>query len=354
LLIVLWLLAAKEKGGQDAHLPVNTKEKITSGDFGNELTGWVVAFLGIKNLPGPHSEDSNHMSKRAPLALVAFVVVSGVAPLAQSTQGAKPAAQGDKGFTSYAEFGGTSNADGQVYRLESSIGYNFSQHFGMDLGVPIYFVRPSSTTTGSNTSVNGLGNPWLGLHLKFNNPLVNFGSALTGFAPTADSKHGLSTGRATFDWTNHFDHTFSRLTPFADVGVGNSVTDSRLFMRPYTTLGFNTHFQAGANYDLWKIFSVGGSGYDILPSGQQTVFSRVAPGSMQAAAHGRVFQQNQQTTGSADIAKDNGFSAWLDANPSAYLDLQLGYTRSVQYDLNSVSFTVGVDVGHLARSRARQ
>jgi hypothetical protein len=293
------------------------------------------------------------MSRRATLVPVLFVLVSSAVLAAQSTQGAKPAAQGDKGFTSYAEFGGTANAAGQVYRLESSIGYNFSQHFGVDLGVPIYFVRPSATT-GNTTSVNELGNPWLGLHLKFNNPVANFGSALTGFAPTADSKRGLSTGRATFDWTNHVDHTFTRLTPFGEVGVGNTVIDSPLFMRPYTTLGFNTHFQVGANYDLWKIFSVGGSGYDILPAGQQTVFSRVAPASARAISHGRAFLQNQQTTGSADIAKDNGFSAWVDANPSANLDFELGYTRSVYYDLNSVSFTVGVDVGHLARSRARQ
>jgi len=292
------------------------------------------------------------MSKRAPLALVLFVVVSSTVLVAQSTQGAKPAAQGDKGFTSYAEFGGTSNVDGQVYRLESSSGYNFNQHFGVDVGVPIYFVRPSTTTGGTPT--NGLGNPWLDLRVKFLNPVVNYGSALTGFAPTGDSKRGLSTGRGTFDWTNHFDHTFSRLTPFGDIGIGNTITDSRLFMRPYTTLGFNAHFQGGANFDLWKFFSVGGSAYDIVPSGQQTVFSKVVRGAGKGASHGRVFQQNQQTTGSADIAKDNGFSAWIDANPSSYLDLQLGYTRSVQYDLISVSFTVGVDVGHLARSRARQ
>ena len=292
------------------------------------------------------------MSKRAPLALVLFVVVSSTVLVAQSTQSAKPAAQGDKGFTSYAEFGGTSNVDGQVYRLESSVGYNFNQHFGVDVGVPIYFVRPSTTTGGTPT--NGLGNPWLDLRVKFLNPVVNYGSALTGFAPTGDSKRGLSTGRGTFDWTNNFDHTFSRLTPFGDIGIGNTITDSRLFMRPYTTLGFNAHFQGGANFDLWKFFSVGGSAYDIVPSGQQTVFSKVVRGAGKGASHGRVFQQNQQTTGSADIAKDNGFSAWIDANPSSYLDLQLGYTRSVQYDLNSVSFTVGVDVGHLARSRARQ
>ena len=109
----------------------------------------------------------------------------------------------------------------------------------------------------------------------------------------------------------------------------------------------------GTNVDLWSFFSAGASAYDILPSGQQTVFSKVA-GSGKSGSHGRVFEQNQQTTGGADIAKDNGFSAWVDANPKPYLDMELGYTRSVHYALNSVSFGVGVNVGYLARRNRRQ
>jgi hypothetical protein len=57
--------------------------------------------------------------------------------------------------------------------------------------------------------------------------------------------------------------------------------------------------------------------------------------------------------GSADIARDNGFSTWIGASPSKYLDLELGYTRSVHYDLNTVSFEIGVNVGRLAK-RARK
>ena len=59
----------------------------------------------------------------------------------------------DKGFTSYVQFAGTSNSDGQVYKLDPSVGYNFSGHFGMDVGIPVYFVRASSTTAGI-TSTN--------------------------------------------------------------------------------------------------------------------------------------------------------------------------------------------------------
>ena len=280
--------------------------------------------------------------------VAALCVVTMLVGTAIGQSSAKPAAQAGTGFTSYAELGGTSNADGQIYELNTSAGYNFSQHFGVDLGIPIYFVRASSSS--GETSTNGIGNPYVDARLKFLNPAVNFGSTLTGFAPVADSKKGLSTGRGTFDWTNHVDHAFSNLTPFGEIGIANTITDSRLFMRPYTTLGFNTHFRAGATYDLWKFFSVGASGYDILPTGQQTVFSKLVQGSNQGAgSHGRVFQNNQQTTGGADIARDNGFSTWVDASPSRSVDMELGFTRSMHYELNSVSFTIGFNLGQLYR-----
>jgi hypothetical protein len=274
-------------------------------------------------------------------------------PLASAQTAARPAAQAETGFRAHAEFGGTSNADGQIYELTTSAGYNFSQHLGMDVGIPIYFIRPSSSAGG--TSSNGFGNPFIDGRLKFLNPVVNFGSTLTAFAPLADSKKGFSTGRGTFDWTNHLDRSISDLTPFGEIGIANTITDSRLFLRPFTTLGFNTHFRIGANYDLWKFFTAGASIYDIVPAGQQTVFSKVAPGSANGArvSHGRVFQNNQQTTGSADIAKDHGFSIWLDASPSKYLDGELGFTRSMNYDLNSVSFTLGFNLGQIYRQSSK-
>lgn len=270
---------------------------------------------------------------------------------AAAQSGAKPPTQDDRGLTSYVEFGGSYDADGQAYVLNSNVGYNFTQHFGALIGAPVYFIRPSASAGG--TATDGIGNPYLNLHLKYSEPVVNFGSALTGFAPVGDSSKGLSTGRATFDWTNHFDHAFSDLTPFAEIGIANTTMDSRLFVRPYTTLGFNTHFQVGASYDFWKIFSLGASGYDILPSGQQTVFSRVTSGQGNAGivTHGRVFQNNQQTTGAASIAQDDGFGIWLDANPGSALDLELGYTRSMVYDLNSIGFNIGINLRQLYRKQ---
>ena len=210
------------------------------------------------------------MTRRTVLfASVTFVVF---ASLAGAQTMPKPAAR-ESGITAYLQFGGTANSDGQVYALSPSIGYEFNSHFGMAVGAPVYFVRPSSSTGSS--SATGLGDPFLGVHLKYPNEIINFATFLTGTAPVGNSKEGLSTGRSTFDWTNHIDHSISRLTPFVEAGLSNTTPDSSLFLRPYTTLGFNTHIRGGASYVMWRFVSIGASGYDILPSGQQTVFSRV-------------------------------------------------------------------------------
>ncbi len=257
------------------------------------------------------SSPSKLMIRRFKVASAFISFFLTLAPAAFAQSAAKPAAKDETGFTSYASFEGTSDGDGQVYELNSSIGYSFTRHFGVDLGVPFYFVRPSSSL--GTSSSDGIGNPSLDLRFRFPGRVVNFASIVTGSAPVGDSKKGLSTGRGTYDWTNHFDHAFDRFTPFGEVGISNTVADTRLFHRPFTVLGFNT------------------------------------PGT--SSGHGRAFENSQQTTGSAALARDYGFSACIDANPRPYLDLELGYTRSVNYDLNAVSFGVGVNVGYLARRR---
>src|SRR6266699_1573520 len=235
-------------------------------------------------------KSSNEGSPRMKQYRLFFATLALIATLCGMTAAqAAPAQSGndDKGFTSYVQFAGTSNSDGQVYKLDPSVGYNFSGHFGMDVGIPVYFVRASSTAAGT-TSTNGIGNPYVDVRVKYLNPILNF-----------------STGRGTFDWTNHFDRSFFSLTPFAEVGIANTITDSLLFERPFTTFGFNTHLQGGVKYGIWKVFSVGASGYDILPTGQQTVFSKVQGGSSNSlSSHKPVFLNNQQTTGTADIAHD--------------------------------------------------
>jgi hypothetical protein len=263
----------------------------------------------------------------------------------------------DKGVTFFESFRGSSNTLGQVMKLDTTAGYKFNKYFGVYFGIPAYIVRSSanSTTTGGSGSVTGIGNAYVDLRLTFANPVLNFASILEGTAPTGDASKGFSTGRATFEWANHFDHSFFfGFTPFVNLGVANTISDTRFFTRPFSSLGLLGHFEGGADYKLLPFISVGASAYDIEPSGQQKVFSRLISRQpsvpvMTTRRGGGVFEKNQETTGTAAIDRDNGYSAWLDSSPVPFIDLELGYSRSVQFDLNTVSFSVGFNLGYLIR-----
>jgi hypothetical protein len=250
----------------------------------------------------------------------------------------------ERGFTVYEAFGGSANSDGVATALTTSASYKFNDHFSAGFGIPIYFDR-ASTSTGA-TSGAGIGNVFVTVRGVWKIALLNYGTSLSGSAPTGNSSKGLSTGHATFDWDNRVEHEFGLVTPFVDAGLANSVTDTRFFLRPFTSFGKLLHSEAGADLDLSHSFSLTLSAYDILPLGTQTVFSRFvnARSAGKGGQHGRVFEVSHMTTGTADLTRDNGYAAGLDFTPKPYIDLEAGYSRSVHYALNTVSFDVGFNV----------
>jgi hypothetical protein len=268
----------------------------------------------------------------------------------------EPATEKSHGFTAVEAFQGTVNSDQRLLKLDSALGWDFNSHFSTFAGLPVYFDHLTSTSTAttasSNPSHNGIGNAYLGLALQEPNRTLSYASALTVAAPTGDTKKGLSTGRATVDWDNHLQHAFHRFTPFFDGGLGNTVPDTALITRPFTSLGFVTHLQEGGGYLLSPHFAINASAYEIVPFGNQKVFSKlVAPG--QAArgsgAHGRVFDVVPEASGNG-LTRENGFSTWASFELSKIWAVDLGYTRSVTFDLNSFAFNLRMNVGRLLRS----
>src|SRR5258708_4578330 len=73
-----------------------------------------------------------------------------------------------RGWTLGTSFEGSTSGDGSVYDLGTSVGYNFSHHFGIDLGVPYYFVgTPSAVKTKNPGAVSGNGIGNIGADLKW-------------------------------------------------------------------------------------------------------------------------------------------------------------------------------------------
>src|SRR6266851_2154666 len=280
--------------------------------------------------------------RRVPFLLI---IAIGLSPAVHAQS--KP--NSGKGLIWYEGLTGTSSSLGTVSRFDSTLGYNFNHHFSVDFGAPILFVQASSsTTTTSLRSASGIGDMYTDLRLTLRNSLVNFVSNVRGTVPTGSTKNGFSSGRATADWSNHFDRSFGHVTPFADLGVANTVPDSAYFVRPYTTLGLTGHFDGGASVRVLPLVNLRASAYAIEPSGQQKVFSKLVnrqagpPGT--GGSRGGVFQTAPETVGSADIARDHGFSLGFDASPFHVIDLAVGYTRSVSFSLDTVYFGVGFNL----------
>ena len=287
----------------------------------------------------------------------------GQSPYPAATGPAKDNAEGfTPGMTLGAKFEGSNSGDGSVYDLGSAVGYNFSRHFGVDAGVPFYFVSaPSSIKKNNPGAVSGIGVGafFTDLRLNYPNKSLNYSSAIHLTAPTGDTKKGFSTGHATWNLANHFDHAFGDFSPFIDAGVGNSILDTKFFHRPFITFGYNAQFSGGIEYDPGK-FSFSASAYDVAPWGNQTVISRVfrCGPAAKCSAGGRTtnrknFTNASVSTGAADLVRDNGYNAGIDYKPVAYLDLEFDYSRSVPLQLNSYSFGIGVDLSRLLRPRAR-
>lgn len=293
------------------------------------------------------------MDKRTKVKWIvtSFLVYLGAAAGVHAQSSPNPAGI-ERGFVFYESFEGDSNSDGQVMVLSSSAAYHFNEHFSAGVGIPIYFDHVSSSITGTTSqSSSGIGNVFATVRAAWKNPFLNYATSLTGAAPSGDSKKGLSTGHATFNWDNRVDHDVSVFTPFVDLGLANSIPDTRYFLRPFTSYGDLAHFEAGTDIDLSHSLSLTLSGYDIAPWGTQTIVSRVvaagAPGKSGSVSHGRAFENSHTTTGTASLSSDDGFTADLSFSPRRYLDLDFGYTRSVHYALNSVSFGVGVNLSSL-------
>jgi len=281
------------------------------------------------------------------------VLFGSVAVFGQS----QPVPEPQKGFTGFEEFQGTLNSDSKIFKLDSNAGYDFNKHFGIFVGMPLYFantqttttqVNGTATTTTTDVTNNGLGNAYFGFAMRAPNKTLDYSSTVTMAAPTGSTSKGFSSGRANADWDNRFEHAFDRLTPFVDAGLANAVPDSGLSTRPFTSLGLLTHLEEGGEFELVKHFSVGSSGYEIVPFGNQKIFSKIVGKGQTGKGKGKnTFDQSAVSSGSG-LTRENGFNSWVAFDPTPLWRVQVGFTRSVTYNLNSFGFNLRMNLGKAA------
>ena len=269
-----------------------------------------------------------------------------------------PSGRANQGMSLYESFQGSSSSSGSVFSMSNTVGYDFTRQFGMDLTLPIYFILPPSQKNGFAASTTGLGNFSMDGRLSLELPLVNYSPTATITFPTGSTTKGFSTGTVTYDFDNRFDHELGLLTPFFDVDVGNSLNSGSStygrVQRPYLTLGKVANFMVGSEVHLTDRWTVSVDAYKAVPWGPQTMFSRlVRPGTVgKGGKHNRTFETVQRQVGGANLVSDDGFDASVAFSPNHFIDLTLALDRSVHYNLNTISFSVGFNISQLT-SRGR-
>jgi hypothetical protein len=273
-----------------------------------------------------------------------------------------------KGFNEYENFRGMVNSFGSLLKLDSTLGYDFNRHVGVFAGLPLYFANDSSGTPGQ-TRVHdaGAGDAYFGVEAYAPLQAINYSTTLTVSAPTGSVSKGFSPGKPTIDWNNRFRHRFGRLTPFVAAGLGNTVPDSELVTRNFISLGRVAHFEEGADFQIARHVYLGSSVYQIVPFGNQQVFNRFDTVVAQDGKQGPGGSGGQEggpapgqpppgntglpSASGNDLTREHGVDAWLGFEPTRVLRLELGYSRSVTFALNSFSFNVGLNVGKLLHSQ---
>lgn len=216
-----------------------------------------------------------------------------------------------------------------------SMGYSFNDIFSIDATLPIYMYRLAESHSArprpNAQLVNQrgeLGDLILGFHAQFVPALAQYQATLAVSVPTGDEAYGLTTGRVTFDLTNHFERAFGHLTPILELGAGDSTTlVNRIVNKNYTSLGLLAHFQVGLGLELPRGISFESEAYEQLPIGDQKIYGPS--------------RKNKATVVTGyNVTEDNGFTNALDLPIDRHTSISAYYSRSLRLHIDSVAFGI--------------
>ena len=244
------------------------------------------------------------------------------------------------GWNASIAFGGTHDSQaGWLDYFQPTLGYSFNRAFSMDVSIPIYVSRYAYNTQAVPQRnkplvlqhLHGeLGDTIVGLHAQADLRPFSYMATLSATAPTGDTSYGLSTGRPTFDLNNHFEHSFSFLTPNVEMGVGDSagLVDRRV-QKDYNTLGPLAHFQVGTGFSLPRGMEFEADAYEQLPIGDQKIYTTV-----------KRKRKTETVVKGTSVSEDNGFLGSLDIPLGSHFSATGYYDRSLRFKVDTVGFSL--------------
>lgn len=281
-----------------------------------------------------------------------------MAGLAISVSGARaqalPTGHTAPGIDFYTILEGSTSPSGTVSDMRNTVSYTLKGSLAADLTVPIYFVVPPVQPAGFAPAAIGLGNVALDARATIPLFFADYSPTATVAFPTGSTAMGLSAGIVTYDLDNRLDRTFGLITPFAEVDIGNSENNMssptrRVVQRPYLTVGYMAMLSAGPEVRLFHLLTLSADAFYVEPWGAQTVFSRIVrPGiTGGGGTHNRVYEVAYKTVGGPSLVRDDGVDASAAFSPTRFMDLTVAFNRSLLYDLDTVSVSLGFNISRI-------
>jgi hypothetical protein len=260
----------------------------------------------------------------------------------------KPVTDETRGFTMWEQFLGSDSSQGQFLVFDSSLGFDFNRHIGVDVGVPVYLIRPTTNfaIAGGPAPNNhswdyNVGDPYGDLRLSFPNRLLNYDTVVTFSVPVVGTS-AFSTGRLGVDWFNHFDKPIYRFTPYVNGDLTNGLLDTRLLSQPFRlydsfkSLGLLADVEGGMTFKMARGLSVGGSYYQLLPAGPQKIYGG-------GASDFFLFPNGVPPSDASSLTHDRGYTAFVCLNHGVFY-FQPAYVHSIKLNDDAATVTVGVDL----------
>jgi hypothetical protein len=296
----------------------------------------------------------------AVIAILSWMPIRSIAQDSPTPKSQAADASNTVGTTAFAAVEATSSNLGAVYSEGLGVGYNFTPHWGADVGLTLYTVQsPYSNVINRDWRWSTLlGDPFVDVRYTTNRYGLDLTSILTGTIPASSPERVYSTGRFGVDWFNHVETHYKGFTPFVNFGAANGTVDRYVLprpfniARPYQTFGVIGDAEGGASYTVFRHYSIGGSAYALIPEGPQKVFSRLVASDSPVAGdanHYRSWNNAFETVGNSKLARDNGYSGWVELRRIKNFNVQVGYTYSIHYHYGSAFVLLTFDGTSLIR-----
>lgn len=226
-----------------------------------------------------------------------------------------------------------------------AISYSFSPRYSADASFSIYPSRqaanqyPGAPPGQQLVLVAGeLSDTFIGLHARFNPRFLRNTTTASFTIPTGDDSEGLGAGKATFDFSEHMEHSFKKTGLLFDAGAGNSSgLFNRMVTNNYTSVGTLAHFQEGAVLWLLGRNYFQSVAYEQIPIGNQTVYTSPgppgSPGVTEVSGNG--------------LGRDFGITTSVGIPLTASLTFSAYYNHSFEQNLDTIS----TGITYVLRSR---